>query len=386
MRSRHLALASLALVAVSCGAEDPTQDESDVTALPFAEGSRAARAAVAFVNDPATTDARLKKAGVTTTSARAAVLSHRDGADRAPGTSDDDRYDSLTELDAIRGVGPATLEKLSAYGLARGYGDDGGLYHGVYFTEKQADRVLDLANTASIAELDAETSVDARALATIEAARPIVSMSELSSLSRVKGTALRLLRDRADLELGPLSCGPDLKCEAGLFCTGGSTEPGRCVSTNVPGSGDPCSADEGVCGAGLVCGGRSEDFEGLCVPAWMKDEFANEGSGSIPDGPDGSVGVSVDVLGLATVPMDAIVTTRITHPRPSDLELTLINPSGTEVLVWPRGGGPIPASFAAPVPGDESANGLWTLRIADTQAGEQGTVSLFALELTTRFD
>ncbi len=199
MRSRHLALASLALVAVSCGAEDPTQDESDVTALPFAEGSRAARAAVAFVNDPATTDARLKKAGVTTTSARAAVLSHRDGADRAPGTSDDDRYDSLTELDAIRGVGPATLEKLSAYGLARGYGGDGGLYHGVYFTEKQADRVLDLANTASIAELDAETSVDARALASIEAARPIVSMSELSSLSRVKSTALRLLRDRADL-------------------------------------------------------------------------------------------------------------------------------------------------------------------------------------------
>jgi subtilisin-like proprotein convertase family protein len=38
------------------------------------------------------------------------------------------------------------------------------------------------------------------------------------------------------------------------------------------------------------------------------------------------------------------------------------------------------------VPGDEVANGMWTLTVFDTVAGEQGTLELFTLELTSRFD
>jgi subtilisin-like proprotein convertase family protein len=37
-------------------------------------------------------------------------------------------------------------------------------------------------------------------------------------------------------------------------------------------------------------------------------------------------------------------------------------------------------------PGDESANGLWTLTVFDRVAGQTGTVSLFTLELVSRFD
>lgn len=355
--------------------------ESDVTAIPFAEGSREARAATHFANQA--DDAALKKAGVSSGPTRKAILARRNGPDGTLGTGDDEPFDSLAELDGISGVGTATLKKVSAYALARGFADEQGFYSDLYFTTKQADRVLELVNTASIADLDEKTSIDTRALKNIGAARPIGSMGALAAVSRVKTSALRLLREEADRRLSDPTCDADTKCSPGLFCTGGSTSIGRCVDTNVDGSGDPCSA-EGVCAAGLVCGGRDEDFSGICVPEWMRDEYVNEGAASIPD--TGSTGMSVDVFGLATVPMEGVVTAIIDHPRPQDLELTLENPIGTSVMVLPLGAATIPASIPVNVPGDEQANGLWTLTVTDTKAGQTGTVTFFALELTSRFD
>lgn len=385
-------LALLALALVSCDAPAETSDEGFATASPFKEGTRDARAAVAFVNDPATDAAALKAAGVTTNTTAKAVLARRDGADGAVGTADDAPFDTLASLDAVKGVGPATLKKVAAYALARGFGNERGFQVGVYFTERQADRVLDLVNNASIDEIDAETSIDTRALDNIEAARPIVSMAELASISRVKAQALRLLREHADRELGPPGCSADVACPSGLFCTGSSEfGAGRCVDTSdVPGEGDPCSAD-GICGAGLVCAGRNEaqDFAGICNAAWMRDEYVQEGSGSLPDGPNGSTGTSVDVFGLATVPTDAVVRVLIDHPRPADLVLTLENPLGTSVPVWKAADGPLPDApegIAVGVPGDEPANGLWTLTIRDTATGQTGSYSFFSLELTSRWD
>ena len=388
-RARDLGLvASLLLALAACDDDVTTADDANATAAPFAEGSRDARAAVAFVNDVTTDAARLKLAGMTKPTATA-VLAAKNGADGVAGTDDDEPHESLEGLDAIKGVGPATLRKLSAYARARGYGNERGIYHGVYFNERQADRVLDLVNTASLDVLDEETSVDSRALDNIAAALPVVSMSELASLSRVKSTALRLLRDHADRELGEALCSQTAECADGLLCWGADEyRPGRCIDNEVEGDGSACSA-EGVCGPGLVCAGRSEGFEGICNPAWMREEFANEGSASLPEGPTGSVGVSVEARGLATVPTDAVVRVLIDHPRPEDLELTLDNPIGTRVMVHPRGAGPLPAApdgIVVNVPGDEDANGLWTLTVTDTAMGEQGAITLFALELTSRFD
>ena len=59
------------------------------------------------------------------------------------------------------------------------------------------------------------------------------------------------------------------------------------------------------------------------------------------------------------------------------------------VPVWESGVGAIPRApegIVVSVPGDETANGLWTLTVYDTLEGEQGTLSLFTLELTSRWD
>ena len=49
------------------------------------------------------------------------MVQHRDGADAVLGTSDDDLFDSLEELDAISWVGPVALGKLREYAIANGY-------------------------------------------------------------------------------------------------------------------------------------------------------------------------------------------------------------------------------------------------------------------------
>lgn len=374
-----------ALTLVACGGDDVAGEESFATQHPVAEGSKEALALAAFLNDATTGDAELKSAGIKSAAPRAATLAHRNGADGVVGTKDDDAFDDVAEFDAVKGIGPATIGSVAAYAMANGYGATNGLYLGVYFTENQVERTLALVNEATLAELDVDAFLDKRAAESIVAARPIVGMSQLTSVSRVKASALRLLRDHADRTLGPVSCGEGAPCPQGLFCTGGSSSPGRCVDTHVEGSGDPCSAS-GTCGEGLVCAGRGDDFSGICNPEWMKDEFVNEGAASIPDGPTGSSGMSVDVVGLATVPTDAVVHARIEHARPADLELTLENPTGTSVLVWAAGAGPIPETISVNVPGDESVNGLWTLTVKDKAAGVVGAITLFTLELTSRFD
>lgn len=386
MRRSLLLLAALS--ALTACEDEATQETADATATVYAEGTRDARAAVDFLNDPVTDLARLKLAGVTSSTAAKAVLARRDGDDGDPGTDDDEPFETLADFDAVKGIGTATIKKVAIYARARGFGNERGFYQTVYFTEDQADRTLALVNTTSAKTLDAETSIDARALKSIEAARPILSMKELTSISRVKASATRLLREHADRKLGPIFCSHEDPCPSDLFCTGGNDAPGHCVDTTVEGSGESCSLD-GACGPGLVCGGHSDDFAGICNPAWMRAEFVNEGSGSIPDGPEGGVGVSVQALGIGTVPTDAIVRVVIQHPRPNDLRLTLENTIGTVVPVWEAGAGPIPSApegIPVNVPSDESANGLWTLTVFDTVAGQTGTVGLFSLELISRFD
>ncbi len=374
---------SLVLACAPPGEEPSSEDAADTT-LAVADGTVEALALFAFLDDPLTDAAALKAGGATKTAAKA-LLAHRAGADTVFGTADDDPYGSIGEVDAVPGVGPATIGKLAARARLLGYARERGEYHGVYLTENQADRVLVLVNEASLAELDDDAHLDRRAAQNIVDARPITSVAGLASIPRVKGTAMRLLRDHADRTLGSPTCGMGEACPAGLWCTGGAESFGRCVDTSVDGAGELCSF-AGTCAQGLVCAGRSEGFEGICNPAWMKDEFVSESSGSIPDGPGGSTGEGVEVFGLATVPTDAVVRVVIDHARPTDLELSLTNPAGTTVLVWPRGAGPLPESIPVAVPGDESVNGSWVLTVLDTVAGQTGTSRRFSLELVSRFD
>jgi hypothetical protein len=189
-------------------------------------------------------------------------------------------------------------------------------------------------------------------------------------------------------------CSATEPCAEGLVCEG--VEPttgfGRClarVAESDPRLGASCATD-GECGTALVCAGASDGGEGLCNPAWMRGRYATRPDATIPDGAVDGVEVHVPVYGLATVSTDARIDLYLTHPRIAELRVILVNPAGTEVTVFggERDGSELYLRGVAlrGFPGDESVNGVWTLRVIDTRRGNVGTVHELGLELTSRWD
>src|SRR5688572_1055544 len=87
------------------GGEGKEDEDSFTTEVGVAEGSVDALAMLAMLNDPLVPPATLRASGATTTVAKA-LVAHRAGADGAEGTSDDDPFDGVSEVDAVKGVGP----------------------------------------------------------------------------------------------------------------------------------------------------------------------------------------------------------------------------------------------------------------------------------------
>ena len=177
LRRRHPAPTSLALLAsitlAACGGattvgDDPLDGENagfgSGKADGLTPGSDEADAVLALVNDPEVDleildiDARLHKTAATN------IINHRNGADGIVGTGDDDMFDDLAELDAIKFVGPAALSRLLEYAIAEGYlqtsddDDDADKHIDAIFSPQP----LDVAHTARVAELiaDAEMTID----------------------------------------------------------------------------------------------------------------------------------------------------------------------------------------------------------------------------------
>jgi phosphatidylserine/phosphatidylglycerophosphate/cardiolipin synthase-like enzyme len=112
------------------------------------EGSPEALGVLALVNDPAESATALKADAHVTTRVARNIVGHRDGADGAPGTADDDRFDSLAELDAIPFVGPKTLAALVA--AAR---DKGLIHAGATMSVIFSPQPAAVSSSAKIAEL-----------------------------------------------------------------------------------------------------------------------------------------------------------------------------------------------------------------------------------------
>ena len=87
----------------------------------YDEGSPEALGVLMLVNDPAETAATLKSGAGITIRAAGNIVRHRDGGDGISGTGDDDRFDTLAELDAIPYVGPVTLGALIERARELGY-------------------------------------------------------------------------------------------------------------------------------------------------------------------------------------------------------------------------------------------------------------------------
>ncbi len=158
---RSLALASLVLTAAAaagCGDAEETGSESSDQVDGLAEGSDAALATLAMVNDPSATAEWLKAAKVEKRAATN-IAARRDGADAAPRTADDALFVSVADLDTVPQVGAATLRKLRDVAKARGY---------LAAQEKKERRVIfspqpaDKSHTAAIADAlaKAERTID----------------------------------------------------------------------------------------------------------------------------------------------------------------------------------------------------------------------------------
>jgi phosphatidylserine/phosphatidylglycerophosphate/cardiolipin synthase-like enzyme len=82
------------------------------------EGSCASDSLLTWLNDP-NTDADALKSGGVHSRAASAIVDHRNGADAAAGTADDQLFASLDDVDDVPYVGPVAMEALQAWGEGR---------------------------------------------------------------------------------------------------------------------------------------------------------------------------------------------------------------------------------------------------------------------------
>lgn len=336
---------------------DAPEIEDDGSWTRIVEGTAVAMGVLGLLNHPGTTEAVLDdEVGLDVRAARA-LIEHRDGRDGEFGTRDDDLYDSIAEVDAQHYVGDSAISKLTAYAASNGWvpgeGDVVGSWEGVTFTTSQVTGVLAVVNDATQQVLDEKVGLDRRAAEGIVEARPIGSIDTLAEISYVGPAALR-----------------DLQAYAADFVVGSV--------------GDDCETHDD-CAADLRCAGSVAWGYGIsCVDTW--GVFSWSGPAAIPD--DGTeLATSVEVGGLASVPIDVVLTIDIEHERPSDLELSIDNFNGYGTSLWDGGDDdPDLTLVVYAFPSDDAVNGTYTVRVTDTAAGAQGTLRGWDLEVVSIYD
>jgi len=162
---------------------------------------------------------------------------------------------------------------------------------------------------------------------------------------------------------------------------------GQCNDTTfVMGREAPCSQTM-ACGPGLVCLGEFAYMSGgFCVESWFAKDFYSYDDLSIPDNAM-TITSSVVACGLATVPVDIVVTLHLDHPRPEDLVVVLKDPSRAKSAVLLNQQAYTPGPIVARgIPGDGSVNGQWYLEVTDMVPGESGRLLGWSVYLLSRWD
>ncbi len=211
LRSNLFSSVALAVVLAGCGAgalEDGQAGELEEGGSQLTTAEK--QLVVDAMNDARTSVASLTASGVSSGAAKN-LVSHRDGADAAYGTADDDRFDSYAEVDAVALVGTATLARLLTYaqgllGVAPATG--GGTWDGVAFTAEEAAATLKVCNDATQLQLTGEAGITTTAARNIVASRPLASMDALAAVSQVGTATMAKLKAYAAASAPPAR--PDL--------------------------------------------------------------------------------------------------------------------------------------------------------------------------------
>ena len=144
-----------------------------------------------------------------------------------------------------------------------------------------------------------------------------------------------------------------------------------------------CPSDELVCGSGM------------CVPTFMHGQFDDWSLTPLTAG--GTMTRTIEAYGLATVGMETWASAQIINVVPSSIIVRLQNSAGTLVTLFD---GPklaltdpdldsdnyIELSARASFPGDESANGTYTLFVETTAGHPVGELANWHLTVTSRWD
>jgi hypothetical protein len=386
----------------ACAVDDagPTQVNTTM-ARHASDGTPEGIGVLDLLDDPATTLQVLDDLVPLDVRAARNLVARRDGPDGVYGTADDQPFESIQDVDDVKYVGPSALDRLEAYAELNGYVPQGsellGTWDNVAFTVDEATAVLDLVNTASEPVLDDDVGLDSRAVRSILDARDVPSVLVLSELYYVGQSALTKLRGFEVHE--PVSegtpagddCLETSECADGLSCMGrphdDAHEFGKCVDLNQGDDmGQECDTDAD-CGEDTVCMGDIAYGSGIfCVSAWQEGTFSNLMGASIPD--SGSVESELVVYGLASVPVDVVLTIDIDHDAPDQLEYQLYNFNGYETSVQDLDGDLVDGKEIVvwAFPSDDAVNGTYTLVVTDTQAGTTGTLDGWFLTITSTFD
>ncbi|MBI3184329.1 MAG: hypothetical protein HYZ28_19520 [Myxococcales bacterium] len=187
----------LMLALAGCGAELELYQDEQLDSSAFALSLPAADAAALldFVNHPGTELPVLdSKVGLDVRAARN-IIAYRDGADGVTPSADDNRFDTITELDAVPYVGDAALTRLRDYAVAYPP-PPGELVEGVAFLGWQAESVIWAANGVTRGELT-EIGLSTRAADNIILKRPFSTVGAIGAVPYVGSASLVKLRDHA---------------------------------------------------------------------------------------------------------------------------------------------------------------------------------------------
>jgi len=209
--SRICVLAGLVTLSAGCLQAELNPLSVDGEAKRIVEGTAASVGLLEFLNDVETTFEVLDLDVQLDRRAAGNLIGHRNGGDGIYGSTDDDLFGSVDEVDAVRWVGPRSLARIVGYAHSLGFVPTGSDYLGTWdnvdFTVDEALFTVSFVNKADLNYLDEDLGLDRRAVDSIAEAGVIESIAQLAELYYVGERTLTLLKEVAldDKQIDPVS-------------------------------------------------------------------------------------------------------------------------------------------------------------------------------------